>query len=89
MLDDNDLDAVIYPVHGSDPTTIGAFTPDFSKPHTLPLTSKNHAGGRSERHSASNQRLRPAQWHESCASPYINLQAQQSHNLQCLDLCGC
>lgn len=29
MLDDNDLDAVIYPVHGSDPTTIGAFTPDF------------------------------------------------------------
>ncbi len=31
MLDDNDLDAVIYPVHGSDPTTIGAFTPDFSK----------------------------------------------------------
>lgn len=37
MLDDNDLDAVIYPVHGSDPTTIGAFTPDFSKPfhHSL------------------------------------------------------
>ena len=31
MLDDNDLDAVIYPTHGSDPTTIGAFTPDFSK----------------------------------------------------------
>ena len=39
MLDDNDLDAVIYPVHGSDPTTIGAFTPDFSELDIIDIDS--------------------------------------------------
>lgn len=32
MLDDNDLDVVIYPVHGNVPPVIGNFSPDFSAP---------------------------------------------------------